>query len=498
MILLIRNEGIKLNLELVNEIYNKSGKRASFDIVDTETGEIIKPKFDRYTMIEDYEEADVLPIEPMLAKEYLNDKELDKMLDSEDYVAEEKLDGTRQTMHIGKECSRLFSRNKSKDTEWYVENSDKVPHLREVALPEWEKTIIDGEMRIDGREFEDVSGTLNCVWNEAIARQIDLGFITLHSFDIIYYKGVYVAKMPLWKRKKLLDKVVKAINSPYVVAEEWTYDNVTRTITDKMVRDFFLGTLSREAYPHLYRTIENNITFGEADFWEYEDCAPLDFDVEIDKRTWYEYVIYNGGEGIMLKDKNGTYRHARGREYTKWKKFITRECIVMGFSEPTKEYQGKFPNDSWEYWVTLNDNVCTTDYKNRSAKELLQEKDIKTGKQLFIPVNKFYYNDWVGNMRFGVIVTPEEVTAWEKINKTKAVTEEIYGNLVLEVGECAGYDEELREQMSINSINYVGTVVEILANEIFKKTGKLRHPRFLRFRNDKAPEQCIWRDHINQ
>ena len=83
---------------------------------------------------------------------------LNEMLDSEDYMAEEKLDGTRQTMHIGQNYSRLFSRNKSKDTQWYVENSDRVPHLREIALPEWDEiTVIDGEMRIDGKEFADVS-----------------------------------------------------------------------------------------------------------------------------------------------------------------------------------------------------------------------------------------------------------------------------------------------------------------------------------------------------
>ena len=47
------------------------------------------------------------------------------------------------------------------------------------------------------------------------------------------------------------------------------------------------------------------------------------YKVNVNKQTWYEYIVFNGGEGLMLKDPNGRYYHKRGREYTKIKKFDT-------------------------------------------------------------------------------------------------------------------------------------------------------------------------------
>ena len=51
-------------------------------------------------------------------------------------------------------------------------------------------------------------------------------------------------------------------------------------------------------------------------------------------------------------------------------------------------------------------------------------------------------------------------------------------------------------QFSKNPEKYLFTTIEVKANEIFKDTGKLRHPRFLRCRFDKNPEDCTWKNHI--
>jgi len=69
--------------------------------------------------------------------------------------------------------------------------------------------------------------------------------------------------------------------------------------------------------------------------------------------------------------------------------------------------------------------------------------------------------------------------------------------LVLEVGECSGFDEETRKMFSEDPKSWIGKVIEVKANEIFKDTGKLRHPRFLRIREDKAPTECTYKDHIS-
>lgn len=42
----------------------------------------------------------------------------------------------------------------------------------------------------------------------------------------------------------------------------------------------------------------------------------------------------------------------------------------------------------------------------------------------------------------------------------------------------------------------IGKVIEVKANEQYKDTGKLRHPRFLRMRDDKDNLACTWTDHF--
>ena len=115
------------------------------------------------------------------------------------------------------------------------------------------------------------------------------------------------------------------------------------------------------------------------------------------------------------------------------------------------------------------------------------------------PVSKFYANGWIGNVRFGVIITSEEMNNLPKGKKFNIEEMTICGDKVhvLEVGECSGFDEEAREYMTEHKSELIGDVIEVKANEIFKDTGKLRHPRFLRFRTDKSPLECTLSNHLD-
>lgn len=471
----------------------RDAKNKITDIVDEATGEVIQPLFADYTCPEDYIKNDCFKVEPMTAKEYLNEEMLETMLDSTDYIAEEKLDGTRCTFHIY-DKNRLFSRRISKKTNWYAENTDSVIHLRDLEVdPSLKDTVLDGEMRIDGKEFKEVSSTLNCLWEEAIARQEELGYITFHAFDIIWYKGVYVARCPLWKRKEFLKRVTDSINSPYVHYEEHFDETKVVTITDKMVRDFMYKEISESAYPNLYRTLVNNIDF-DIDHFELNDGygADFEFDLEVDKRTFYEYVIYNGGEGIMLKHKNGKYYHKRGREYTKYKKFDTWDVVILDYVDPTRDYTGKEaenPSAKWDYWYDAED-----DSRIVEATMTMEEAE----SQGLLPCTKHYAMEWVGTIKYGVLITEKELEKWVKTNpKDKPEVITIDNRHYLVVGECSGFDEETREYITQNKDKLRFTTIEVGANEIMK-TGKLRHPRFMRFRDDKDSDQCIWKDHIRK
>lgn len=412
-------------------------------------------KFGDYVDEMVYYANNVIPVEPMSAKEPLNEEQMELMFNSEDFICEEKKDGTRATLHIREDGNRVFSRRISKKTNWYSENTDSLPHIRDIKVPkELMGTILDGELSVPNGDFKDISSIMNCLWDEAILRQQESDkWVVLNVFDIIYYKGVYVAKMPLYKRKALISKVVDSLKSEYIRTEEWTYDNVRRTLTKELCEKFLQDKGLQETYPNLYYDVRNN--------YDGEDLV----DIEINKRSWYEYVVLNGGEGLMMKPKDGTYRHTRGREYTKIKKFTTRECILMGFNAPTREYEGK-EIDTWEYW----------------------EGDT--------PVTKHHYMGWIGTILYGVIITAQELKEWQKANpKEKAWVTMLNGRQILIVGECSGVDEETREYMTNNQCDLIGKVIELKCHEVLK-TGKLRHPRFLRFREDKEMARCVYKDHM--
>ena len=442
--------------------------------------------FQGYSCSKDYEDAGIRAISPMLAKELEEEEKQNECLSSPDYFIEEKFDGTRATLHFFKEFTRCFSRRVSNKTGWFCENSDSVPHIRDLAIPELAGTIIDGEMFIPNRPFKDVSSTLNCKWDKAVARQEEIGKIVFHAFDIMYYKGIRVEMMPLHRRKVYLQKVIDAVNSQYIeMVKFYPCNSLIPVRIDNVAK----LRSQASSYPTLVKEM-NALDVGNNPFINPVGVTP---------RAYYEHIVATGGEGVIVKPINGKYHYKRGWEYSKIKKFLTREVIIMGFSDPTDDYKGKFPTiKKWDYWETTDGDVV--DLSSLTPAERVQfEKNWYPSECR--PVSKFYAKGWVGNVRFGVIVTPEEM---EKLPKNKKFNIErcnfFYGgeeHLVLEVGECSGFDEETRQYLTEHKPELMGHVIEVKANEIFKDTGKLRHPRFLRFRNDKSSLECTLKNHLD-
>lgn len=441
---------------------------------------------------DDYIQQQVKWVEPMTAKEEDREAILEAMLTSDEVIAEEKLDGVRCTLHIGSTCSRAFSRRVSKKSNWFAENTDSLPELKKIAMPNYKGTILDGELRIPNQEFKEVSGMMNCKYDEAIRRQAELGHPVFHAFDIVWYKGKYVARLPLMRRKELLRKVIVAYFNKYVrklkqqqcIEEVPYFDDTIKTwisTEDKLVNflRYNAGSFS-QVYPNLYKVLLDNPPIYDGDYYN------------LSKRAYFEYIVANGGEGIMLKPKDGKYYHKRGREYTKVKKFLTREVIVIGFNEPTKEYDGSEldKGNTWRYWIDKNDKRVEEPLTNLEA-----------SSRKLTPVTKHYFMKWIGTINFGVVVTEEEMKELTSSKKGKEfdfwLTNTSDGPLnLVSVGDTGGITEELRAEISSDPRAWKGKVIEVLANEIFSDTGKLRHPRYLRERPDKNPSQCTWKDHI--
>lgn len=375
-----------------------------------------------------------------------------------------------------KSYTRVFSRRVSKKSGWLTENTDSVPHIRDINCPELNGTIIDGEMFIPNRPFKDVAAIMNCLYDKAIARQEDIGWVVFHAFDVLYYKGECVEDLPLTARKKILHKVMDSLHK-----------ELGEDIPIKMV-PYFNG----------------NVTLDKADLDKHDlseekwgrfnqlSKAYLADKTILPYRAYYEYIVASGGEGVMVKPVEGKYYHKRGWEYSKIKKYLTRDVIVVGFTEPTREYEGKFPTpEEWNYWEDENGFYFDTSVPEELT---LVQKNLHN----CTPITRFYYNNWVGNIEYGVVITDDEIARLPKNKKFDIRDMKIDGTVykVIVVGDCAGFDDEMRDYFSNNIDSMIGSVIEVKANEQFKDTGKLRHPRFLRLREDKSASQCTWSEHF--
>ena len=212
-------------------------------------------------------------------------------------------------------------------------------------------------------------------------------------------------------------------------------------------------------------------------------------------KAYFQYItkILNG-EGIMLKDPNSIYEHKRTRAYQKVKKEIDRDVIIIGFTEPTKEYGGKFPKGYWEYFFDEKSKVVLHAEDSEHTQHLLEMG--------FIPVTKNFFYNQVGGIEYGVVITEDkarELKALEKKSKGKKKFDIIVmnGMIIVKVGECEGITEEDRAYMTKHKDDLLGSVIEVKGNGIFNDTGRIRHPRFVRYREDKRAEECTWETLVN-
>lgn len=398
---------------------------------------LIEDRFTHYTE-EMYIEEGIDFIVPMSAYEVKN-KDIPSLFEDLDYIIEEKIDGVRSICHIHEGVARLFSRNIVKSSNWLGEYTD---HLPQIHYPTYNQDmIIDGELYLPDFDCSTLAGTLNTLPEEGRRRQyFEVGFINYRVFDILSYKGEDLREYPLIERKKILRKALKELNNPYIQEVEYFDDKIL---------------------------IDNK---------------------EYSKKEYYEYLISQEKEGIMFKHKQGTYSSKRGRAYQKLKSIIHRDVVITGYNPPEKEYTGKFANDpsKWRYWEDLETHelfdTSEIDPKTISLNEV-------------VPVTKHYYNCFIGTVEVSVMLEEGDKEFLSKHRKSKEFEfRELKGKTLVVVGNLSGMDEDVRELLSLHQ--EVGQVIEVEANSLFD-TGKMRHPRFIRFRNDKEIEDCTFKVHMN-
>lgn len=354
-------------------------------IIDEETGEIIvkdpSPKFQNWKYEDYYNEfidsGEIRFLEPMTAKELKAGEEIPL----KGFIAEEKFDGHRATMHVTSKGNRFFSRRISKKTGWYAENSDCLPHLRDFNAKGFKGTVLDGELTMD--TFSDVQGVTGALPETALQNQATKGFAVYNVFDILYYKGVNVQAMPLWKRKLYLAKVTNALNCPYI----------------KRVRTFAGADTS-------------------ADYKDIVDEGVSDF------KALLERVWERGGEGLIVKDLSGRYEQKRSKYFLKLKDCIYRDVVVMGYEEPTRAFDGKTDLDDWMYWYHPESD-CRMEHKG----------DPSEGINECYPITKPFFKEWIGAVTCGVYKNGELIEVVSLKGFTDEELENIKNNKEKLIGE---------------------------------------------------------------
>jgi ATP-dependent DNA ligase len=163
------------------------------------------------------------------------------------------------------------------------------------------------------------------------------------------------------------------------------------------------------------------------------------------KRSLYTSVVEEGGEGIILKDLRAHYfQGERHKSWVKVKRQKTFDVVFMGV-------------------------------------ELASEVSVKKGATT---ATKTRIAGQVGAIKYGqVIIKAAYQNGLFEVPESRELTT---------LGTVSGFDDATRADLTENWKDYVGRVFECTGQEQFK-SGAIRHPRWVQWRDDKNAEDCIYR-----
>jgi ATP-dependent DNA ligase len=199
-------------------------------------------------------------------------------------VAEPKMDGSRYVLYIGgcpygrRTSNTLLSRRVSTVDLKHVDRTLNVPHITGTCYEDLFGTVLDGE--IQSVDFLSTNSIMNSSPNLAVEKQKEIGPVNYFVFDITHFRGKDIRNLPLEKRRKVLSEVVKRIGNPSVK---------------------LMPQVSSEEY---------------------------------DLSVYFNTLVNDGGEGIIVKD----LRQAYGVGWAKMKKSYDVSCFISGFKQGSGKY----------------------------------------------------------------------------------------------------------------------------------------------------------------
>lgn len=379
--------------------------------------------------------SDARIIEPMKINKIPEGKEhmFPSICESGEYFAQLKKDGYWYMYEKTANNAYLFSRNKSVETGTLTEKGANVPHIMDTLSILPKDTILIGEIYYPNKRSKDVTPIMGSLPEKAIERQKnEYGFLHYYIHDILYYQGVELYNYGASIRYNILKKVF----------EKWK--------------------LGRNQYIELAERVDENIQEFVAD------------------------ALEKGEEGAVLKKKTAPYTPGKRPAWDtiKIKKTDTCDAICIGFSDPTKYYNGKLDvginysgkeAKNWAYWIVEQRKSLDSDI-------IIDEYTVPIGETIVIksplcrtcPVTKAYYYGWKTSMEIGAY--------------------DDNGHIVSIGFVSSGLTEQMQEIAGSHPENFIGKVVKLAGMEKDYKAKTLRHFYFKDFHEDKNPEDCTLKE----
>jgi hypothetical protein len=218
---------------------------------------------------------------------------MEQILQSPDYVAEEKIDG----------CHYLCFGGRFMSTD-NVEKTANYPHLQNffqsLQMPQ---LILDGEINYPGKTSQFCTRVTGSAADVARAFQNDYGMIHYTMWDILRTpKGTWLLNLPYIKRREIL---VQFYNH-------------------------FIKGSSMEQFIHVTRATRNN------------------------KKEFFDSIINAGLEGCVIKRIDSLYVMGKKPQWQwiKLKQKDTADLFISGYKAPTAEYKGS-SIENWPYWKDI-------------------------------------------------------------------------------------------------------------------------------------------------
>lgn len=248
---------------------------------------------------------------PMGAQPLKAGKKRDEVVDSDDWVAEEKIDGIRLTIHIAPTGLYFYSRSAGKDDPSRpLEKTHAFAHMANLIFPDkYFGTVLDVEAHAVNMKHEEIAGHINATDGR------DNSFIYFKVFDLLYEGGICITNLE-WKFRRM--KLTQLMQELMMV-----FNGKALTVTSPV-----------------NSTGEVRLLIDDTDMFEKGVFRLSRYTIK-DKVNFHYDIVLNGGEGTMWKNINAKYKEGAkpANTWYKWKKEDTADVVIVGFTDGK---QGKY------------------------------------------------------------------------------------------------------------------------------------------------------------